>query len=96
VEQFKASIIKNSLFELMKVSVIFPAYKEESTIEEAIKRADHLLKETGFDYEIIAVENGSGDATRDRALRYARNNSHVKVVSHPSNMGKGLRRLKGV
>jgi len=73
----------------MKVSVILPAYKEESTIGEAIKRVDYVLKETGFDYEIIVVDDGSDDATKDKALRCARNNSHVKVVSHPNNMGKG-------
>jgi len=73
----------------MKVSVILPAYNEEGIIGEAIKRVDEVLRETGFNYEIIVVDDGSNDATRSRALKYARNNSHVKVVSHPNNMGKG-------
>ncbi|MGQ9597771.1 MAG: glycosyltransferase family 2 protein [Thermoproteota archaeon] len=72
-----------------KVSVILPAYNEESTIEEAVRRTEEVLKRIGFNYEIIIVNDGSTDNTISRALKCANNNHHVKVVSHLRNLGKG-------
>jgi len=73
----------------LKVSVILPAYKEEKTIKETIRKVDCTLKETGFSYEIIVVDDGSPDSTSLKASQCAVNNSHVKVIRHAANMGKG-------
>jgi glycosyltransferase involved in cell wall biosynthesis len=40
-------------------------------------------------YEIVVVNDGSLDGTLANAMRYAKRNSHVKVVSYVKNMGKG-------
>jgi glycosyltransferase involved in cell wall biosynthesis len=49
----------------------------------------NALRKAGYEYEIIVVDDGSKDKTRDKALQYAALDNHVKVVSHPRNMGKG-------
>jgi glycosyltransferase involved in cell wall biosynthesis len=49
----------------------------------------NALRKAGYEYEIIVVDDGSKDKTRDKALQCAALDNHVKVVSHPRNMGKG-------
>lgn len=73
------------------VSVILCAYNEGNVIEETIDRVDHVLTETGWNYEIIVVDDGSLDDTKKRAVSYRDRNGgcHLKVLSYQKNMGKG-------
>lgn len=73
------------------VSVILCAYNEGNVIEETIDRVDRVLMETGWSYEIIVVDDGSLDDTRERAVSYRDRNgeSYLKVLSYQKNMGKG-------
>ncbi len=64
----------------MKVSAIIPAYNEEKTIRSVIETA----KKSNYIYEIIVVDDGSVDKTRELALE-----AGAKVVTHRKNMGKG-------
>ena len=74
----------------MDVSVIIPAYNEISTIEKILER----VKQTGLVREIIVVDDGSTDGTREylRAL----NDDLIRVVFHETNMGKGAAVRSGI
>lgn len=64
----------------MKISVIVPAFNEEENIGTCLQalQAQTLAKE---DFEVIVVDNGSTDATAERAnLQEA--GIHLRVVSH--------------
>jgi glycosyltransferase involved in cell wall biosynthesis len=61
-----------------KVVAVIPAYNEESTIGKIIKETKKYVD------DIIVVDDGSRDKTRDIALKEG-----VKVVSHTHNMGLG-------
>lgn len=69
---------------MLRLSVIIPCYNEESTIEEIVRQ----VQATGRADEIVLVDDGSTDATRELVGRL---NGHggVKVVSHDQNKGKG-------
>ncbi|MFA5392871.1 MAG: glycosyltransferase family 2 protein [Candidatus Ratteibacteria bacterium] len=73
----------------MKLSVIIPVYNEESTISEILERVAGVPVEK----EIIVVDDGSKDRTRDRLNKTAqelRKKGHdIKIVSHSENKGKG-------
>lgn len=73
------------------VSVILCAYNEGNVIEETISRVDHVLMRTGWNYEIIVVDDGSFDDTREKAISYRDKNGrdHLKIVSYRKNLGKG-------
>lgn len=73
------------------VSVILCAYNEGNVIEETIDRVDHVLMETGWSYEIIVVDDGSLDNTKEKAVDYRDRNgqSYLKVLSYKKNTGKG-------
>ena len=68
----------------MKLSIIIPAYNEESTIEAVVNRVA-AVDLGSITKEIIVVDDASQDRTRD-VLKTLRN---VHTISHSINSGKG-------
>jgi len=77
-----------------KLSVIIPAWNEEKIIcmnlRQVGKILDKLLETTGFDYEIILVDDGSTDNTYNEAMTMANKNEKIKAVTYKKNGGKGF------
>jgi glycosyltransferase involved in cell wall biosynthesis len=71
------------------LSFVIPAYNEEDFIEDMLGTLNALIKDKNVPYEIVVVDDGSGDNTLANARRYAEKNGHVRVVSYRKNMGKG-------
>ena len=68
----------------MKLSIIIPCYNESSTIASLI----NAVKQSPVaDREIIIVDDGSKDGTRDILDQIS--NSEVRVIFHKVNQGKG-------
>jgi glycosyltransferase involved in cell wall biosynthesis len=68
----------------MKVSVIIPVYNEKSTIEEILRR----VKAEEIATEILVIDDGSNDGTRD-ILGNLDQDNQLRVFLHDSNQGKG-------
>ena len=68
----------------MKLSVIIPIYNEVESIREIVKR----VQETKLAWEIILVDDGSIDGTRD-LLKEMDGKDNVRVILHEKNQGKG-------
>jgi glycosyltransferase involved in cell wall biosynthesis len=68
----------------MNVSVIIPVYNEQKTIREIIQR----VMTTEIVTEILIVDDGSNDGTREILSEYG-NNGLVQVIYHDINRGKG-------
>ena len=68
----------------MKLTVIIPVYNEVKTIHEIVQR----VKATGLVDEILAVDDGSTDGSRD-VLAKLNDSGTVKAIYHASNQGKG-------
>jgi glycosyltransferase involved in cell wall biosynthesis len=68
----------------MTLSVIIPAYNEGKTIQEIIKR----VQATGMADEILVIDDGSTDGSRD-LLEKMNGQANIKVVYHEKNQGKG-------
>lgn len=75
--------------ELKKLSVIIPVYCERDTIKEIIRRVLAVNLDS-IDKEIIVVDDGSQNGTRD-VLREieAERIADVRVIVHDCNQGKG-------
>ena len=72
----------------MKLSIVMPVYNEAATIAAAIERVRAAsLDDIGVEREIIAVDDGSSDGTRDR-LADLRDRVDV-LLMHDVNKGKG-------
>jgi glycosyltransferase involved in cell wall biosynthesis len=68
----------------MKLSVIIPVYNEVESIREIVKR----VKNTNLAWEIILVDDGSIDGTRD-LLEEMDDKENICVILHEKNQGKG-------
>ena len=71
------------------LSVFFPAYNDSGTIASMVIRAVQAASELTPDYEVIVVNDGSGDATAQIVDELARTYSQVRVVHHARNRGYG-------
>jgi len=73
------------------ISIIVPAYNEQSRLPDTIRRIEDYLSQADWEFhEIIVVDDGSTDATADCAEEFARMNSNVRVLRNPGNRGKGF------
>lgn len=79
----------------MKLSILIPAYNEEETIREILKRVEEVP--LSLEKEIIVVDDGSRDRTGEilaeikgeKARQKEAPGPEWKIVSHPRNQGKG-------
>ncbi len=75
----------------MKITVLMPVYNEIHTIEEILRR----VQATGLASEILIVDDGSIDGTRDLLQKIETQNS-IRVVYHEQNQGKGAAVRTGI
>lgn len=73
----------------MKISVIIPTYNRKHTLQRAI---DSVLSQTFKPYEIIIVDDGSKDGTKEWLLQ---NYPSVQYIHQPNN-GVSSARNKGI
>ncbi len=79
----------------MKLSIIIPAFNEEKTVEETVKKVKKQ-KIPGFDKEIILVDDGSSDRTSQILDEIGKKSPSIKVLHHPENRGKGAAVKTGI
>lgn len=68
----------------MKLSVVIPVYNEAKSIQEILRR----VQATELPWEIIVVDDGSQDGTRD-ILQQMDGQNGIRVILHEQNQGKG-------
>lgn len=70
----------------MKLSVVIPVFNEHATLPQILER----VKKVDYDKEIILVDDGSTDGTREALQKMAENPEEgVRVFFHEHNKGKG-------
>ncbi len=79
------------------LSIIVPVYNEEEFLEAAILRALNASLPDGLESEIVAVDDGSTDAS-SRILRdlVAAHPTRIRVFRHEVNSGKGAAVRTGI
>jgi glycosyltransferase involved in cell wall biosynthesis len=75
------------------VSILVPAYGEEATVGEVVRR---LLALDGLELEVIVVDDGSTDGTVAAAQTAAGDDPRVRVLAHERNRGKGAAVRTGI
>jgi glycosyltransferase involved in cell wall biosynthesis len=77
----------------MKLSIIIPVFNEEKTIKQVV---DTVIAEKfpGVEKEIIIVDDGSTDLTREKLKQVS--NKAVKIILQPKNQGKGAAVITGI
>ncbi len=72
----------------MQISIIIPAYNEEKRIKKTLEAILSYLQKKKYDYEIIVVNDGSTDKTKDVVLEFK--NRKIKIIDNIENKGKGF------
>jgi glycosyltransferase involved in cell wall biosynthesis len=69
----------------IKLSVVIPVYNERGTVREIVDRVQRV----DISKEIILVDDGSTDGTREELIRLDQEHPNLRVLLQPRNMGKG-------
>jgi glycosyltransferase involved in cell wall biosynthesis len=73
------------------VTVVIPAYNEAAHVAEQVRAVDKVMRESGWVYEILVVDDGSADATAEQAA-----GAGVRVLRRRRNRGYGAALKLGV
>lgn len=77
----------------IKVSIIVPAYNAGKTIENSVRS---ILNQTLSDIEVIAIDDGSNDNTREILEKIHKEDSRVKLIKKDVNEGLSAARNSGM
>jgi len=72
----------------MKLSIVIPAQDEGSSIGATIDGCVRVLEREGIPYEVLVVDDGSRDSTRDVVEQMGRENPNIRC--HPSHNPRGF------
>ena len=81
------------------LSIIVPCYNEEMGLRlfhGALKDQFDRIREKGYDYEVIYVDDGSRDRSLERILEFVDSDRNTKFISFSRNFGKESAMLAGL
>jgi len=79
------------------LSVIIPCYNEEAVIDETTKRLMKFCSDVDrMDVELIFIDDGSSDRTRDVLKRFAETDRRIKIVCFARNFGHQIAVTAGI
>lgn len=81
--------------DINKITVIVPVYNEAKTIGQVIKKLDELYFDN-INKEIIIVDDGSTDGTKEILESLRAEGLDFKVIFHEKNAGKGAALRSGL
>ncbi len=71
------------------ISAFFPAYNDAGTIASMVISTDIVLRSLTSDYEIIVINDGSSDYTKEVLDELEQKYDHLRVIHHTKNRGYG-------
>ena len=65
------------------LSVVIPSYNEMANLQKGIlDKVEHFLEKKDFKYEIIVVDDGSTDGSRDFVEKFTQENKNIKLIKN--------------
>ena len=72
----------------MRLSLVFPVYNEEKNIPLLLERVYAVLHENRYEYEILAVNDGSKDQSYHVLEGFAKKDKHLRLINFRVNAGQ--------
>ena len=85
-----------NLQEEYDVSVVLPCFQEEEQVINGASEIHKIMCETKYSFEIIFIDDGSTDNTRDKILEAAKKFTEIKYIFRNENGGRGISFADGV
>lgn len=79
-----------------KISIVIPVYNEEENVPILYDKLKEVLEKIPYDYEIIFVDDGSTDRTREILEEIASKDKKVKVIEFARNFGQTPAMMAGM
>lgn len=86
---------------MKKVSFVIPCYRSEKTVEHVVAEIKSTMAESGYEYEIVLVNDCSPDNTMSTIRRLCESDNKIKGIGFARNFGQhaalmaGLRQAQG-
>jgi len=80
----------------MKLSIIIPIYNEEESIKVLYQELKQVLNNLSFEYEIIAIDDGSTDNSNQIIREIAQQDYNFKTISFKRNFGQTAAMSAGI
>jgi len=81
---------------IVDVSIVVPIYNEEENIEALHAAVSDALAGSGLDYELILVDDGSGDGSFPLLRKVAESDPRVRVIRFRRNFGQTAAMSAGI
>ncbi len=78
------------------ISVVIPCFNEERRISPTLEKIVAYLSARDVPWEVVVVDDGSADRTREVVLRASESDARVRLIRHETNSGKGYAVRVGV
>jgi len=73
---------------MLHLSIIVPLYNEEESLPELTAWVERVMKENGYSFELIFIDDGSRDESWEVIRQLTVNNSFVRAIRFRRNYGK--------
>ena len=74
---------------LKSLSIFLPVYNEEKIIDKTISEIERVAESITDNYEILIINDGSTDHSKEKVLEWTKKNNKIKLISHETNLGYG-------
>lgn len=78
------------------LSLIVPAFNEEKRLPDTLRLVGEYFSETGYEYEIIIVDDGSTDGTINAVKNMGLRSGNTRLLVNGANRGKGYSVKRGM
>ena len=84
----KYIFLQESVLIVKKLTLIVPCFNEQEALPFFYKEATTVAGKLDYDYELLFVNDGSGDNTLNILKEFADKDAHVQYISFSRNFGK--------
>ncbi|MFA9429681.1 glycosyltransferase family 2 protein [Egicoccus sp. AB-alg2] len=77
------------------VSIVLPTFNEVGHVREELARICEAMEASDYTWEVVAVDDGSSDGTREILRSASALDARVRLIEHRRNLGSGGARRTG-
>ncbi len=81
---------------MVDVSIVVPLYNEEANVRPLHEAIRDALSDFAHSYEVLLVDDGSRDATYERAAALVREDARIRIVKFRGNYGQTAAMAAGI